>query len=114
MFEADLLRQQAAGGVEVAAVVDGGQVEFGAAARLNPGNSEMLFWAGVAMANAGRVDDAIPLLARAYADTAADWRETLRRLPPSGLLPDDPALLERLLAARPTNSPATAPTKGSR
>lgn len=94
--------------------VEGAVREFGAAARLNPGNSEMLFWAGVAMANAGRVDDAIALLARAFADTTADWRETLRRLPPSGLLPNDPALLERLLAARSMNSPATAPTKGSR
>jgi hypothetical protein len=32
VLEVDLLRQQAAGGVEVAAVVDGGQVELGAAA----------------------------------------------------------------------------------
>ncbi|MGP1309112.1 MAG: DUF1028 domain-containing protein [Phycisphaerales bacterium] len=89
--------------------------EYGAAARLNPGNSEMLFWAGVAFAKAGRVDDAVALLAKAYDDPNADWRETLRRLPPAGLLPDDPALLERLLTARAQTSPAPSPsTKGPR
>ena len=88
--------------------------EYHAASRLNPGNSEMLFWAGVAMANAGRVDDAIPLLAKAYHDPSADWRETLRRLPSSGLLPDDPALLERLLEASASNSPTAIPPKPSK
>jgi uncharacterized Ntn-hydrolase superfamily protein len=88
--------------------------EYSEAARLNPGNSEMLFWAGVALANAQRVEDALPLLAKAYEDSNADWRETLRRLSPSGLLPDDPELLERLLAAGSTNSPARSPSKGSR
>jgi len=102
--------------------VDAAVREYGEAARLNPGNSEMLFWAGVALAKANRVDEARGLLAGAYADPDADWRETLRRLPKAGLLPDDPALLERLLAARPATSPAapgapdspTKPTKGSR
>ncbi len=94
--------------------VDAAVREYGAAARLNPGNNEMLFWAGVAFAKAGRVDDACAILARAYDDPNADWRETLRRLPHAGLLPDDPALLERLLSARPTNSQTATPPKPSK
>lgn len=76
--------------------VDGAVREFGAARALAPGNSEMAFWAAVALIGAGRVGEAEPLLREAYRDTAGDWRETLRRLPRSGLLPDDAALIERL------------------
>lgn len=96
--------------------IEGAVREYNAAARLNPGNNEMLFWAGVAFAKAGRVDEACAILARAYDDPNADWRETLRRLPHAGLLPDDTALLDRLLAARSSHSsaPSPKPSKGSR
>ncbi|MBA3654418.1 MAG: DUF1028 domain-containing protein [Actinobacteria bacterium] len=62
-------------------------------------NPELLFWAGVAMAAAGQVDEAKPLLARAYAADPG-WALLLDRLPAAGLFPDDPALLAALRPAK--------------
>lgn len=69
--------------------------EYAAAMDLAPGNAEMVFWTAVSLVNAGRVDEAMPYFAKAFAD-GADWRQLLRRLPASGLFPDDEALIERI------------------
>jgi uncharacterized Ntn-hydrolase superfamily protein len=61
-------------------------------------NGEAAFWTGIALATAGRVDEAIPFLVRAQR-VEPRWLETLRRLPAAGLLPDDEALLRRLVTA---------------
>jgi uncharacterized Ntn-hydrolase superfamily protein len=76
--------------------VDGALREYGEARKLAPKSAEMIFWTAVSLVNAKRVDDAIPLLQEAYKDKEGDWRTTLRRLPKSGLLPDDPALIDKL------------------
>jgi uncharacterized Ntn-hydrolase superfamily protein len=61
-----------------------------------PDNAELAFWHGVALAGTGREDEARGLLGQAF--SAGDgWRELLKRLPAAGLLPDDPALVERLV-----------------
>lgn len=60
-------------------------------------NGEAAFWTGVSLANAGRTEEAISFLRRAQA-VHSRWAELVRRLPASGLLPDDPALVERLVA----------------
>lgn len=82
--------------------VAGALREYGAAMEIVPieqsGGAEMVFWSAVSLVNAGKIAEAEPLLRRAYADKGGDWRETLRRLPRSGLLPDDKALIERLAA----------------
>lgn len=65
---------------------------------------EAAFWTGITLAGVGRVDDAIPLLVRAQAAHAA-WAELVPRLPASGLLPDDPALVERLVRAMRAGAP---------
>jgi uncharacterized Ntn-hydrolase superfamily protein len=75
--------------------IEGALREYAAAEMAVPENVEMVFWHAVTLANAGRVDEALPLLKRVYAaDT--NWKELLRRLPKAGLLPDDAKLLERL------------------
>ena len=58
-------------------------------------NPELAFWTGMAHGAGGQVDEALPLLRKAY---AADdgWAELLRRLPAAGLFPDDPDLIDRL------------------
>lgn len=81
--------------------------EYSAAMELAPHVAEMHFWTAVSMVNAGMVDGALPHLAVAFADAKGDWRETLRRLPASKLLPEDPDLLERLLSVRPAGNGAT-------
>ena len=70
--------------------------EYEAAEAAAPGNMEPVFWRGVTLAAAGRVDEARPVLAKAF-DAHEGWRELLRRLPASGLLPDDPQLLRSLM-----------------
>jgi uncharacterized Ntn-hydrolase superfamily protein len=73
--------------------------EYGAAARLLPGSAEVIYWHAVALASAGQVDRSLPLFARAFALDPA-WRTLTPRLPAAGLLPDDPALLRRIVEAR--------------
>jgi uncharacterized Ntn-hydrolase superfamily protein len=71
--------------------------EYAAAQSLAPENVEMSFWAGVTLAGEGRVEEAKPLLAVAFADETGEWEELLRRLPDAGILPDDEALIATLL-----------------
>ena len=81
----------------------GAMKEYAAALELAPQVAEMSFWTGVSLANAGMVAEALPHLATAFKDTKGDWKETLRRLPASKMLPDDPGLMARLLAAGETS-----------
>lgn len=73
--------------------------EYGAAEAMVPENAEMAFWHAVALATAGKLEPARPLFARAFAADAR-WRELVQRLPKIGQLPDDPKLLEQILAIR--------------
>jgi uncharacterized Ntn-hydrolase superfamily protein len=75
---------------------------YGAASVLLPDSHETIFWHAVTLAGAGRIDEAVPLFARSFA-LWPRWRELVQRLPASGLLPDDPALMKRILAAKPAS-----------
>jgi uncharacterized Ntn-hydrolase superfamily protein len=70
---------------------------YSGAQALVPESHEMVFWHAAAMAAAGEVDAAIPLFKKAF-DAWPKWRELVRRLPAAELLPDDPELMERILA----------------
>ncbi len=61
--------------------------------------AEMIYWHAIALVNMERIDEALPLLARAFA-IEPSWRELTRRLPTSGLLANDPALIERITGAK--------------
>lgn len=61
-------------------------------------NGEAPFWVGITLADAGREGDSIPYLRRAYVQNTR-WAELVGRLPASGLLPDDEALVDRLVSA---------------
>ncbi len=69
---------------------------YNAAARMVPDNMEMVYWAAVTLAGVGKVEEALPRFEKAF---AADprWAVLTPRLPVAGLLPDDPALLARIL-----------------
>lgn len=54
------------------------------------------FWTGISFASAREVGRAIPFLRRAYA-VWPQWAELVRRLPAAGLLPSEPALIDRLV-----------------
>lgn len=59
-------------------------------------NGEAAFWTGISLAGAGQVEQAIPYLRRAWA-VHPRWADLVERLPAAGLLPDDPALVRRLV-----------------
>ena len=68
------------------------------ASALAPNNHEMIFWRAVTLAAAGEEDAAMPLFEQAFAAWPM-WRELIPRLPASVILPDDPALIARIMAA---------------
>jgi uncharacterized Ntn-hydrolase superfamily protein len=70
---------------------------YAAAEAMVPDNHEMIFWHAATLAAAGEVEQALPLFRRAFA-AWSKWRDVVTRLPASGLLPDDPELLARILA----------------
>jgi uncharacterized Ntn-hydrolase superfamily protein len=59
--------------------------------------AEMTYWHAVALVNMKRVDEALPLFKKVFA-IDPNWRTLTPRLPRSGLLPDDPKLIERITA----------------
>ncbi len=59
--------------------------------------AEMIYWHAVALVNMNRIDEALPLFARAF-QMEPSWRELTSRLPHSGLLPDDAKLIERIVS----------------
>lgn len=69
--------------------------EYGTAAKRAPGNPEVLFWHAVSLANEGRVDEAVEVLARVYAMDPV-WRELPRRLVEPEILTVDEEQLRRL------------------
>ena len=59
-------------------------------------NGELIYWVAVTLADLGRVDEAIPLFARSFAQDPS-WRELTTRLPGVGLLRSDEATIDRIL-----------------
>ncbi len=76
---------------------EGALREYGAAEKLVPDNAEMIYWHAVALVNMGRVDESLPLFKRVFA-IDRNWIELTPRLPKSGLLPNDPKIIERIVA----------------
>ena len=76
---------------------EGALREYSAAERLVPGNAEMIYWHAVALVNMGRVDESLPLFRKVFA-MDRNWITLTPRLPKSGLLPDDPKLIERIVS----------------
>jgi uncharacterized Ntn-hydrolase superfamily protein len=74
--------------------------EYGAAEALVPDNIEMVFWHAVTLVNAGKLAEALPLFRRVFA-ADRNWATLLPRLPHSKLLPDDPKLIQQILAVAP-------------
>lgn len=78
---------------------EGALREYGAAEKLVPGNLEMIYWHAVALVNMGRVDESLSLFRKVFAGDP-NWRTLTLRLPKSGLLPDDPKLIDRIVSVK--------------
>jgi tetratricopeptide (TPR) repeat protein len=75
---------------------EGALREYSAAERLVPDNAEMIYWHAVALVNMGRVDESLPLFRKVFA-MDKNWATLTPRLPKSGLLPNDPKVIERIV-----------------
>jgi uncharacterized Ntn-hydrolase superfamily protein len=76
---------------------EGALREYGAAEKLVPNNAEMIYWHAVALVNMGRVDESLPLFRKVFA-MDRNWITLTPRLPKSGLLPVDPAIIKRIVS----------------
>jgi uncharacterized Ntn-hydrolase superfamily protein len=76
---------------------EGALREYGAAEKLVPNNAEMIYWHAVALVNMGRVEESLPLFRKVFA-MDRNWIALTPRLPKSGLLPDDPKLIQRIVS----------------
>jgi uncharacterized Ntn-hydrolase superfamily protein len=77
---------------------EGALREYSAAEKLVPNNAEMIYWHAVALVNMGKVDESLPLFKKVFA-MDKNWATLTPRLPKSGLLPEDPKIMERILSA---------------
>jgi len=73
---------------------------YSEAARLAPGNDELLFWQAATLWKLGREKEASPLFRKVFARDRR-WVELPPRLVPAELLPDDPASIRRIQALAP-------------
>jgi uncharacterized Ntn-hydrolase superfamily protein len=80
--------------------VDGALREYGTAEAMFPDNLEMKFWHAVALVNAGRVDDALPLFHTVFVNDI-NWATLVPRLPKSGTLTADESTIRKILSAIP-------------
>jgi uncharacterized Ntn-hydrolase superfamily protein len=76
---------------------EGALREYSAAEKLVPDNAEIIYWHAVALVNMGRVDESLPLFRKVFA-MDRNWVTLTPRLPKSGLLPDDPKVIERIVS----------------
>jgi uncharacterized Ntn-hydrolase superfamily protein len=76
---------------------EGALREYGAAEKLVPNNAEMIYWHAVALVNMGRVEESLPLFRKVFA-MDRNWITLTPRLPKSGLLPNDPKIIERIVS----------------
>ncbi len=76
---------------------DKANTEYSEAARLAPGNPEILFWYGVTLVTAGQLDKSLSVFKQVF-EQDASWRVLVPRLVKSELLPNDPKIIERIVA----------------
>ena len=76
---------------------EGALREYSAAEKLVLNNAEMIYWHAVALVNMGRVDESLPLFRKVFA-MDPNWRTLTPRLPKSGLLPDDPKIINKIVS----------------
>lgn len=74
--------------------------EYSAAEQLSPENMEMVFWHAVTLASLDRVEESLPLFKKVF-EANHNWAVLLPRLPKSGLLPDKPEIIEKILSVAP-------------
>ncbi|MDH4218896.1 MAG: DUF1028 domain-containing protein [Candidatus Aminicenantes bacterium] len=70
------------------------------AMEMYPDNAEMVFWPAVTLAATGSIDKSLPLFKKVFA-MDENWAILLPRLTKVGQLPDDKALIQKILSVAP-------------
>ncbi|MFN7960761.1 MAG: DUF1028 domain-containing protein [Thermoanaerobaculia bacterium] len=84
--------------------VDGALEHYSRAAKLAPEVAELPFWQAVTLFAGGREDAALAIFRQVFAADSR-WARLVPRLPAAGLLPNEPAKIERILAVAPAARP---------
>ncbi len=71
--------------------------EYSQASELAPGNLEIRFWYAVTLVTAGEVDRALPLFKDIF-KADSNWRILIPRLVDADQLPNDPAIVKKIVA----------------
>ncbi|MFB3852671.1 MAG: DUF1028 domain-containing protein [Vicinamibacterales bacterium] len=79
--------------------IDEALKEYAAAAKLAPEILELPFWQAVTMVSIGREAEAVPIFEQVFA-REPQWADLVPRLPAAGQLPNDPALIGRIVRLR--------------
>jgi uncharacterized Ntn-hydrolase superfamily protein len=80
--------------------VEGALKEYGTAERMQPDNIEMKFWHAVALVNAGRLEESLPIFRAVFA-ADQNWLELTPRLPKVDLLRADEKGMKKILSMAP-------------
>jgi uncharacterized Ntn-hydrolase superfamily protein len=75
--------------------IEEGNREYQAAEQLIGDNPEMRFWHAIALVNAKRIAQALPMFREVFAKDRR-WLELAERLPPIGRLPSDASLIAKI------------------
>ena len=76
--------------------IDKALIEYSKAAEYYPENPELPYWSAVALANGGRVEEALPVFQSVF-ERNPDLKTMTPRLVKSGLLPDDKSLISKIM-----------------
>ena len=76
--------------------IDKALIEYSKAAEYYPENAELPYWSAVALANGGRIEEALPVFQSVF-ERNPDLKTMTPRLVKSGLLPDDESLISKIM-----------------
>ncbi len=76
--------------------IDNALIEYSKAAEYYPENAELPYWSAIALANGGRLEEALPVFQSVF-ERNPDLRTMTPRLIKSGLLPDDENLINKIM-----------------
>jgi predicted Zn-dependent protease len=82
--------------------VEAANAEYTKAQALAPHMVEIPFWCAVTLVNGGKLHEALPIFKSVFERERA-WTLLVPRMAESGLLPDDPAVIKKILAMAPTS-----------
>ena len=77
--------------------VEGALEAYRTAAALEPAMDELPFWHAVTLTDLGRLDEALPIFKGVF-QSNRNWAVLLERLPPAGMMKENPEALKRIQA----------------